>query len=159
MNDTLGINNPLKKLLDGLFSGKGYLVKGYKQGWLATEIAFWVIEMIPFKLTHHCHGKHYNFRCNPLLPLHTTFNLKSLYIYIYKSALLSGLSQYYFPPALNFYPSLLLLRLSVQWLQLPGMTRTQTAEYFPGTLLSVFLPMNSWVEKKENSTFYLKEWR
>lgn len=30
-NDTWGINNPLNKLLDGLFSGKGYLVKGSKQ--------------------------------------------------------------------------------------------------------------------------------
>lgn len=35
--------------------------------------------MIPFNLLHHSHGKHNNFRYNPLLPLHITFNLKKCY--------------------------------------------------------------------------------
>lgn len=39
-NGILGINSPLNKLLEGLSSGKGYLVKGSKQSRLATEIAF-----------------------------------------------------------------------------------------------------------------------
>lgn len=39
-NDTWGISNPLNKLLDRLFAGKGYLVKGSKQRSLAIEIAF-----------------------------------------------------------------------------------------------------------------------
>lgn len=73
MRDIWRINNPLNNLLDGLFSGKGYLVKGSKQSWVAAEIDLWVIQMIPFK---HSYKKYRNFRHNPPLPLQSIFSLK-----------------------------------------------------------------------------------
>lgn len=99
-NGILGINNPLNKLLEGLSPGKGYLVKGSKQSRLATEIAFWVIKIIP-QLVYHSHRKHHNFRHNPLLPLHATFNLN---IYIYNICLAFRLISVLFFPSPQFLP-------------------------------------------------------
>lgn len=146
---TWKINSLLNKVLDGLFSGKGYLVKGAEQSWLVAEIAFWVIKMILFQLVHHGHGKYHNFGHNLPLPLHTIFNLKNnnnnnLLCF---QAYLGTFSPQPSISALLFHHSGW-ARVDYSYLVLPNpeaRLQSNSQRY----LLSVFLPTDSRIERKE----------